>query len=154
MLLTEPTPFPPHTCFAFCTALSVQNVPTNRFVIDLVSNVIVQRIDLKSAMVHAYKTLLVPLAVEEPALLYAILLRTSTEFKNGGGDKPDQTVGPQTAVTREARHNAESEYVHFKIQAIRHLRRSLGGDGGFVNPAMIHAIAILLRAEVRSLNIC
>jgi hypothetical protein len=25
----------------------------------------------------------------------------------------------------------------------------LGGDGGFVNPAMIHAIAILLRAEVR-----
>jgi hypothetical protein len=98
-------------------------------------------------MIHAYTTLLVPLAVEEPALLYAILLRTSTEFKSGGGDKPDQIVGPQTAV---AKRNTESEYVNFKLQAIKHLRKGLGGDGGFVNPAMIHAIAILLRAEVRN----
>lgn len=129
------------------------NVRANLSVVRPVRTVIVQRIDLKSAMIHAYSTLMVPLAVEEPALLYAILLRTSTEFKSGGGEKPDQIVGPQTAITKTAAHSAESEYVNFKVKAIQHLRKRLASDGGFVNPAMIHAIAILLRAEVRSNHI-
>ena len=100
-------------------------------------------------MVHAYNSLLVPFAVEEPSLLYAILLRTSTEFKSGGGNQPDQNVGPQTAITESTTRKSESEYLDFKINAVQHLRKRLGRDGGFVNPAMIHAIAILLRAEVR-----
>jgi Fungal specific transcription factor domain len=100
-------------------------------------------------MIDNYGSFFIPLALQNPMLLYAVLSRTAMEFQGRALPSPGNGMNSGTVVNKG---KTNYEFLHFKHEAIRHLNEQLRNPNlGGVNSTTLYTIIFMLRLEA-SLN--
>jgi hypothetical protein len=106
-------------------------------------------VTFNNSLSEDYSAFLIPLALQNPMLLYAILSRTTMEFRGGDFRLLNEAIKSGTVVRQD---KTNYDFLHFKHQAIRHLNEQLRSPNlGGINSTTFYTIAFMLRLEA-SLN--
>jgi hypothetical protein len=97
------------------------------------------------SMANDYAGFVIPLALQNPMLLYATLARSTMAFQGTSLPLPDEGMGGG-AVVKKRKPNYD--FLHFKHEAIRHLNKQLRNPNlGGVNSTAFYTIVFMLRLE-------
>lgn len=133
----------------------VQEVASN--VVDFVrlladKNAILPMVTFNNNMIEDYGNFLIPLALQNPMLLYAILSRTTMEFQGGGLPARGEAMSSGTMV---GKGKTNYDFLYFKHQAISHLNEQIRNLSlGRINPVTFYTVVFMLRLEVSPHSTC
>jgi hypothetical protein len=102
-------------------------------------------------MTDAFNNWTLPLVLQDPVLLNAILCMASAEIEIRNGTAPDPGSSSRATMDQANRDMMVSDYTYFKIEAIKQLNRTLSSPkAGKLSVPSVCAIMFLLWAEVGS----